>query len=310
MQKRQGEPVASSVQGSIEAYMPSLADAGPSLPHGAFQLQAPSLSNTLDEVQELMSINVDAEANNLLSHYSLDDFAEIDPLMLLDTDPASMEPFWGSHSSKVWQPPLDSTPDGDGASPVVSFLGSPLSPEPQLGQAMGFHDMLHKSCQAFRQVHDMQVGVDNPLDTDSFPTSTTQPGLEIWRTEDLGHVRKLPRLAYQDMISNYGKLNRDDGYHLPFANGDFPSLAAMNVFMQLYFEEVHHLLPFLHRPTFDPAEEHWILILALAAVGCRFSKVQGALICASLLQEFLRRALKTMVYVFCSAFLASILSGR
>lgn len=247
---------------------------------------------------------------------------EIDPPAFQDTSAALMEPFWGCDWSETglasldWLPsPLSylpeatlaipaqsatepsndsSTIDGDWASPVVSFVGARSSPEPQRGQALRFDDILRKSS----EVNDTRLGGGECSNTDSFPTSITGPhtGTETWIAEDLGHVRQLSALVYDEMVSSYGILNRDDGHYRSFACGDFPSLEAMNVFMQLYFEEIHHLLPFLHKATFDPAGEHWILILALATVGCRFSQAQGAMICARLLQEFLRRVLKTTVY--------------
>lgn len=52
-----------------------------------------------------------------------------------------------------------------------------------------------------------------------------------------------------------------------------PPLNALNTFIQLYFEEFHDTLPIIHRPTFDPSFTPCLLILAIANVGRRFSRL-------------------------------------
>lgn len=47
----------------------------------------------------------------------------------------------------------------------------------------------------------------------------------------------------------------------------------------------------LHQPTFDPSKTAWQLVLATAAIGCRYSKVPGISKSANVLQELLRRAI-------------------
>lgn len=47
--------------------------------------------------------------------------------------------------------------------------------------------------------------------------------------------------------------------------------------MQLYFDEdFHPVFPLLHRPSFDPGcattTAPWLLLLAVAVTGCRFSR--------------------------------------
>lgn len=50
-----------------------------------------------------------------------------------------------------------------------------------------------------------------------------------------------------------------------------PSAEAMNLFVQLYFQHFHAQFPLLHMPTFQPREDIWMLVLAVAAIGAEYS---------------------------------------
>lgn len=50
-----------------------------------------------------------------------------------------------------------------------------------------------------------------------------------------------------------------------------PTAEAMNVFVQLYFQHFHAEFPLLHMPTFQPREDVWMLVLAVAAIGAEYS---------------------------------------
>ncbi|KAF2160348.1 hypothetical protein M409DRAFT_29198 [Zasmidium cellare ATCC 36951] len=50
-----------------------------------------------------------------------------------------------------------------------------------------------------------------------------------------------------------------------------PTVEAMNVFIQLYFEHFHAQFPVLHMSTFQPREDVWMLVLAVAAIGAEYS---------------------------------------
>ena len=79
----------------------------------------------------------------------------------------------------------------------------------------------------------------------------------------------------------------------PFRNGNVAPVEAFSVFVQLFFEYFHPTFPVLHQPTFDTGTAAWQLVLATAAIGCRYSKLPGALQYAVGLQELLRRVVAT-----------------
>ncbi|CAK7215937.1 hypothetical protein SBRCBS47491_002660 [Sporothrix bragantina] len=80
-------------------------------------------------------------------------------------------------------------------------------------------------------------------------------------------------------------------HYRAFTNANLPPFRAMNCFVQLYFEHFQGIFPMLHQGTFNPAHQPWQLVLAVAAIGCRYSKLPGAPQFADALQELLRRAI-------------------
>lgn len=90
--------------------------------------------------------------------------------------------------------------------------------------------------------------------------------------EDFGHVKGLSAEGYQglDLWINLMKSTWD----APSPEcSRLPPLKTLNAFIQLYFEEFHEMLPIIHRPTFDPNIAPHLLVLAIANIGCRFSKL-------------------------------------
>lgn len=74
-----------------------------------------------------------------------------------------------------------------------------------------------------------------------------------------------------------------------FSTSYFPSSASLNACIELYFDHFHHDFSVLHRPTFDD-RTHWLVLLAAAAVGCTFAKLNEICSLRNAFQEFLRRA--------------------
>ncbi|EHK50798.1 hypothetical protein TRIATDRAFT_134223 [Trichoderma atroviride IMI 206040] len=174
--------------------------------------------------------------------------------------------------------------------PVPSFLAARASPEPNLGQAMRFDDYIQKAWKI--QSARVAKGQANPTIMGTFdPVLSSRDSDDIWCPEDLAHVSPLPRQKYNQIVAKFESLNSTTkaGYK-QFSTGAFPSITACNAFMQLFFEEFDPLFPFIHKPTFDPGHEHWLVILALVTIGCRYSKISAAADCVDIFQEFLRRA--------------------
>ncbi|WPB02229.1 uncharacterized protein RHO25_006863 [Cercospora beticola] len=91
---------------------------------------------------------------------------------------------------------------------------------------------------------------------------------DIIAAEDFGHVPRLPAATYSRIAAFY----EEQRVRSP-AHAALPSIDALNAFVQLYFEYHHAKLPLLHKATFTPSEDHWHLVLAVAAVGCEHSEL-------------------------------------
>ncbi|RSL41204.1 hypothetical protein CEP53_012901 [Fusarium sp. AF-6] len=114
--------------------------------------------------------------------------------------------------------------------------------------------------------------------------------LESWRAEDYHHVPCLTEDIYEIMMSSFTRLNSDNEFYVPFTTHKFPPMNHINIFIQVYFEEFHPVFPFLHKATFVPHKEDWLLAVAVAAVGCIFSQTLRSEQNFYDLHEFLRRA--------------------
>lgn len=118
---------------------------------------------------------------------------------------------------------------------------------------------------------------------------------DAWRAEDYCHVPRLTDDVYQEMRKHFARYNRDDEYWSTFTSSDFPPITHINTFIQVYFEEFHSLLPFLHKGSFAPAKDQWILSLGVAAIGSMFSRTTNSRMTSFNLLELLRRAIHVQV---------------
>ncbi|KAK4943153.1 hypothetical protein LTR10_017177 [Elasticomyces elasticus] len=77
----------------------------------------------------------------------------------------------------------------------------------------------------------------------------------------------------------------------PFARVHHPDMATLNHCLNLYFDHFQPTCPLVHQPSFGPST-HWLVVLAVAAIGSTFSKASHALDLREAFQEFLRRAVQ------------------
>lgn len=196
----------------------------------------------------------------------------------------------------------DDSASDSGSTPVPTFLGARSSPEPQDGQGFRFADFISKAWPDQTRKRELARGSQTgeirhapPLMGAFSSILSAAASDHIWESENLAHVRSLPPETYHQIVDNFSELNITNRHYNRFAAGAFPSLAACNAFMQLFFEEFNLLFPLIHQPSFDPAGTPWLLVLAVMAVGCRFSRQSAAVECADILQEFLRRAFQVTV---------------
>ena len=150
----------------------------------------------------------------------------------------------------------------------------------------------------FTQTADASSPIDGAADT-AEPSRDQQMGktrnedqdLESWRAEDYHHVPCLTQDTYEMMVSSFTRLNADNEFYVPFTAQSFPPMNHINIFIQVYFEEFHPVFPFLHKVTFVPRQDEWLLAVAVAAVGCIFSRTLRCEQTFYDLHEFLRRAI-------------------
>ncbi|PYH96311.1 hypothetical protein BO71DRAFT_375648 [Aspergillus ellipticus CBS 707.79] len=76
-----------------------------------------------------------------------------------------------------------------------------------------------------------------------------------------------------------------------FDSGYFPSADVLSSFIHLYFDHFQPVYPIFHVPTFDPNKQHWLLVLALSAIGSHFADFQEQSEYALAFNEFLRRSI-------------------
>ncbi|KAF1808149.1 hypothetical protein P152DRAFT_254083 [Eremomyces bilateralis CBS 781.70] len=126
----------------------------------------------------------------------------------------------------------------------------------------------------------------------SFPDMSEFP-LDILEAESFGHVESLSPQAYHEIYQSMKRVG--SSLFRPFHNANLPSIEAFDCFTQLYFEYFHPIFPLLHKPSFDPRNAPWQLVLATATIGFRYSKVPYAATGSNALQELLRRSLASAI---------------
>lgn len=93
--------------------------------------------------------------------------------------------------------------------------------------------------------------------------------MDTLAAEDFGHPCKLSADSFQrvrDFFQERSKLCQDN------SRPCFPSLPALNAFFQLYFEHFSPQMPFIHAPTFEPDNATELLLIAIANIGCQYSR--------------------------------------
>ena len=76
-----------------------------------------------------------------------------------------------------------------------------------------------------------------------------------------------------------------------FSTADLPTRDVFEQLICLYFDSFQPHFPMLHEPTFADADPHWLLILAMAAIGSNFLDRNKDEVFSGSLHEALRRIL-------------------
>ncbi|KAL2829634.1 fungal-specific transcription factor domain-containing protein [Aspergillus pseudoustus] len=185
------------------------------------------------------------------------------------------QPPQGLHTATAWVPPQNNAPARSNA-PNNAATQYPVS----LNNC--------RDGSTYEWPTDWQPGQLDNITT--FPDMRFIPA-SVVEAEDFGHVERLSLHAYQDILRLLERTSQHQGHFKPFKNPIIPPLEVFNSFIQLYFEHFHPVFPMLHHATFDPNRASRVLVLATAAIGCRYSKALQSAVCANALQELLRRTI-------------------
>lgn len=122
-----------------------------------------------------------------------------------------------------------------------------------------------------------------------FPTFSSDE-LDLIISDDFCHVPELSVAAYDALLLMYNSLDQVTPNTPPCPRRD-----VINAFIQLYFEYFHPGFPLLHQATFGQQTNSTHLLLAVAAIGCLYSRVKSRSQCSQALLETLRHALYSKV---------------
>lgn len=91
---------------------------------------------------------------------------------------------------------------------------------------------------------------------------------DVIAAESFDHVPRLPASTYAKILQFYEEQRTYSGNLAAL-----PGIDLLNSFMQLYFEHYAAKLPLIHPSTFMPSDDSWLLVLAMASVGCEYSEL-------------------------------------
>lgn len=99
----------------------------------------------------------------------------------------------------------------------------------------------------------------------------------------------VPADVYSELLRNVSKSDRGTA-----SLASFPSLEHLNMFCQLYFENFHPGFPFIRKQLFGSDKDDWLLALAVATTGARYSNMNTSeiVVFKQVLHISLRRTLE------------------
>lgn len=102
---------------------------------------------------------------------------------------------------------------------------------------------------------------------------------------------------YEEILKYFDQTCLSSSYFTAFDTPNFPRCSVLESFVQSYLNSFQPILPFIHPGTFDISNSHWLLILALAAIGSHYTDIADAKLFEIAMHEFLRRAIDSVVCV-------------
>jgi hypothetical protein len=105
----------------------------------------------------------------------------------------------------------------------------------------------------------------------------------------------IPANVYSEIFRIFSLTCVSSTQYPHFQGNSIPSLYVLSRFVNNYTQNFRTILPFTHPSTFDISTTHWLLTLAMAAIGSHYSDSPGAETTTTALHEFLRRSILTVV---------------
>ena len=195
----------------------------------------------------------------------------------------------------------------DGNTPTISSEHGITSPESDT-QGVGYYYVdgdgarlprvrkaLHRSSHQSSDPYTPLTGVDG-FDhiNNSFGFSKPEYGSQSGSAMS-SMVKQIPIEIYSEILHVFNQTCVTSSYFSPFHSGDFPSLESLGLFVRLYIEHFQPILPFIHPATFNLSSSHWLLTLAMAAMGSHYVDEEDVDAVAAAMHEFLRRAISMVV---------------
>jgi hypothetical protein len=112
--------------------------------------------------------------------------------------------------------------------------------------------------------------------------------------DSIADISQIPQSTYGEIVRIFNLTCTTSTHYSNFYGTVFPSRHMLSRCVLLYRDNFESILPFLHPATFDLSTSHWLLILAIAAVGSHYLDTGSEGFCIAM-HEFLRRAIETVV---------------
>lgn len=115
-------------------------------------------------------------------------------------------------------------------------------------------------------------------------------------SDDVRSAKPIDPTTYEQMRRAFDQLCCTNSFlFTPFETDYFPSVETLDCFIRHYLDTFQPVYPIFHLPTFDPNKCHWILTMAISAVGCHVINSPETARCAGAFHEFIRRAIQVEV---------------
>ena len=121
-------------------------------------------------------------------------------------------------------------------------------------------------------------------------------GIGADSVSEKGFRHQIEPSTYNKIHSTFFQLCCTENFiYQKFESENFPSAEILTNFIYIYFDSFQSVYPIFHFPTFDPNNCHWLVTLAISAIGCHIAGIPESDKCTAAFHEFVRRAVSVEV---------------